>query len=150
MRLEEKISEGIKEAMKAQNAVRRDTLRNVKKYIIEAKTSGTSIDELPDGDVLKIIQKLSKQGADSAEIYKTQGRNDLYEYEMAQVEVLREFLPTQMDHAALTAAVGAIIAQCGASSMQEMGKVMGMASKQLSGQAEGKDISAKVKELLSK
>lgn len=150
MRLEEKISEGIKEAMKAQNAVRRDTLRNVKKYIIEAKTSGISIDELPDEDVLKIIQKLSKQGADSAEIYKTQMRNDLYEYEMAQVEVLREFLPAQMDDAALTAAVEAIIAQCGASSMQEMGKVMGMASKQLAGQAEGKDISTKVKQLLSK
>lgn len=149
MRLEEKVSEGIKEAMKAQDAVRRDTLRNVKKFIIEAKTLGTSVDELPDGDVLKIIQKLTKQGADSADIYKAQGRDDLYQYEMAQVAVLREFLPQQMDDAALTAAVEAIIAACGATSMKDMGKVMGTASKELAGKADGKDISAKVKELLS-
>lgn len=149
MTLEEKISEGIKDAMKAKDAVRRDTLRNVKKYIIEAKTAGTSIDTLADADVVKIITKLAKQGSDSADIYKTQGREDLYEYEMAQVSVLKEYLPQQLTDAELTAAVQAIIARVGATSMKEMGKVMGVASKELAGQSDGKDISAKVKELLA-
>lgn len=137
------------EAMKAKDDVKRDTLRNVKKVILEAKTAGPNIDLLPDADVLKIISKLAKQGTDSAEIYKQQGRTDLYDYEMAQVEVLKEFLPQQMDDAQLTAAVQEIISSVGASSMKDMGKVMGVASKQLAGRAEGKDISAKVKELLS-
>lgn len=149
MGLEKQISQGIMDAMKAKNDVRRDTLRNVKKYIIEAKTAGTNIELLPDADVIKIISKLAKQGADSAEIYRQQGRDDLYEYEIAQVEVLREYLPRQMDDAELTAAVRAIIAEVGAVSIQEMGRVMGVASKQLAGRADGKDISAKVKELLS-
>lgn len=149
MELEKKISAGIMEAMKAKDDVKRDTLRNVKKVILEAKTAGPNIDLLPDADVLKIIGKLAKQGTDSAEIYKQQGRTDLYDYEMAQVEVLKEFLPQQMDDAQLTAAVQEIISSVGASSMKDMGKVMGVASKQLAGRAEGKDISAKVKELLS-
>ncbi len=149
MELEKKISAGIMEAMKAKDDVKRDTLRNVKKVILEAKTAGPNIDLLPDADVLKIISKLAKQGTDSAEIYKQQGRTDLYDYEMAQVEVLKEFLPQQMDDAQLTAAVQEIISSVGASSMKDMGKVMGVASKQLAGRAEGKDISAKVKELLS-
>lgn len=148
MELEKRISQGIMDAMKAKDEVKRDTLRNVKKYIIEAKTAGANLDELPDGDVMKIIQKLAKQGADSAAIYKEQGRDDLYAYEIAQVGVLREYLPQQMDGAQLTEAVKAIIAQVGATSMQDMGRVMGVASKQLAGQADGKDISAKVKELL--
>lgn len=149
MELEKRISEGIMDAMKAQDNVRRDTLRNVKKLIIEAKTAGPNIDSLPDADVLKIISKLAKQGADSAAIYKEQGRADLYEYEMAQVSVLESYLPSRMNDAELTAAVKEIIAQSGASSMKEMGKVMGIASKQLAGRADGKDISAKVKELLA-
>ncbi len=149
MELEKQVSQGIMDAMKAKDDVRRDTLRNVKKYIIEAKTAGTNIDLLPDADVVKIIQKLAKQGADSAEIYRQQGRGDLYEYEMGQVGVLREYLPRQMDDAELTAAVSAIIADLGAKSMQDMGRVMGAASKQLAGRADGKDISAKVRELLS-
>ena len=149
MRLEEQISEGIKNAMKAQDKIRLETLRNVKKYIIEAKTAGTEKSELSDEECLKIIRKLAKQGLDSAAIFKQQNREDLYEHEMEQVDVLKEFLPAQMDDAQLTAAVKAIIGQVGASSMKDMGKVMGVASKQLSGQADGKDISAKVKELLS-
>lgn len=149
MELEKKISAGIMEAMKAKDDVKRDTLRNVKKVILEVKTAGPNIDLLPDADVLKIIGKLAKQGTDSAEIYRQQGRTDLYDYEMAQVEVLKEFLPQQMDDAQLTAAVQEIISSVGASSMKDMGKVMGVASKQLAGRAEGKDISAKVKELLS-
>lgn len=149
MSLEKQISQGIMDAMKAKDNVRLTTLRNVKKYIIEAKTAGTNIDELPDADTLKIIQKLAKQGSDSAEIYRQQGREDLAAEESAQVGVLQEFLPKQMDDDALTAAVKAVIAATGASSMQDMGRVMGVASKQLAGQAEGARISAKVRELLS-
>ncbi len=149
MSLEQQISKGIMEAMKAKEPVRLQTLRNIKKYIIEAKTAGTEITELPDADVLKIISKLAKQGSDSAEIYRQQNRADLAEEELAQVEVLQEFLPKQLSPEALTAAVKAVIAEVGATSMKEMGKVMGVASKRLAGQADGKDISAKVKELLS-
>lgn len=149
MRLEEKINDGIKNAMKAQDKVRLETLRNVKKYIIEAKTNGVNIAELPDADCVKIIQKLAKQGTDSATIYGEQNRADLRDYELAQVAVLKEFLPTQMNSDELTAAVKEIIAQTGATSAKEMGKVMGVASKALAGKADGKDISAKVKELLS-
>lgn len=149
MELEKQISQGIMDAMKAKDDVKRDTLRNVKKYIIEAKTAGPNVDTLPDADVLKIIQKLAKQGADSAAIYREQGRADLCEYEMAQVAVLQDYLPRQMDDAELTAAVREIIASVGATSMKEMGRVMGVASKQLAGKADGKLISEKVKELLA-
>lgn len=149
MELEKKVSEGIMEAMKARDDVKRDTLRNVKKMIIEAKTAGPSIGELPDSDVLKIISKLAKQGTDSADIFKQQGRTDLYDYEMAQVAVLKEFLPKQMDDSELTDTVSQIITAAGASSMQDMGRVMSIASKQLAGRADGKDISAKVRQLLS-
>ncbi len=149
MSLEKQVSQGIMEAMKAKDTVRLTTLRNIKKYILEAKTAGVNIDELPDADTLKIIQKLAKQGADSAEIYRQKGREDLAAEEQAQVEVLKEFLPKQMSDAELTAAVKAIIAETGAESMKDMGRVMGTASKQLAGKAEGAAISAKVKELLS-
>ena len=149
MLLEEQISKGIMAAMKAKDAARLSALRNVKKYIIEAKTSGTAVDVLPDADVLKIITKLAKQGQDSAAIYAQQNRQDLADEELAQVAVYQEFLPKQLTDAELTEAVKAIIAETGAASMKDMGKVMGAASKKLAGQAEGKDISAKVKELLS-
>ncbi|MDE7069337.1 MAG: GatB/YqeY domain-containing protein [Alistipes sp.] len=149
MSLEKEISQGIMDAMKAKQTVRLTTLRNVKKYIIEAKTATGGIAELPDADVLKIISKLAKQGSDSADIYTRQNRPDLAAEEAAQVAVLEEFLPKRMSEAELTEAVRAIIAETGASSMKEMGKVMGVASKQLAGRADGKDISAKVKELLA-
>ena len=149
MSLEQQISKGIMEAMKAKEPVRLQTLRNIKKYIIEAKTAGTEIAELPDADVIKIISKLAKQGSDSAEIYRQQNRPDLAAEELAQVEVLQEFLPRQLSPEALTEAVKAVIAEVGATSMKEIGKVMGVASKRLAGQADGKDISAKVKELLA-
>ena len=148
MSLDQQISKGIMEAMKAKEPVRLQTLRNIKKYIIEAKTAGTEIAELPDADVVKIISKLAKQGSDSAEIYRQQNRPDLAEEELAQVAVLQEFLPKQLSPAELTDAVKAVIAEVGATSMKEMGKVMGVASKRLAGQADGKDISDKVKELL--
>ncbi len=148
MSLEKEISTGIMEAMKAKNPVRLSALRNVKKYIIEAKTAGPEIAELPDADVIKIISKLAKQGSDSAAIYAEQHRQDLADEELAQVAVLQEFLPKQLTAEELTEAVRAIIAEVGATSMKEMGKVMGVASKRLAGQADGKEISAKVKELL--
>lgn len=137
------------DAMKAKDTVRLSALRNAKKYIIEAKTSGPGIDELPDADVLKIISKLAKQGSDSAAIFMQQNRQDLADEELAQVAVYQEFLPKQLTAEELTAEVQAIIAEVGASSMKDMGKVMGIASKKLAGRADGKDISAKVKELLA-
>ena len=148
MSLEQQISKGIMEAMKAKEPVRLQTLRNIKKYIIEAKTAGTEIAELPDADVVKIIAKLAKQGSDSVEIYRQQNRADLAEEELAQVAVMQEFLPRQLSPEELTEAVRAVIAEVGATSVKEMGKVMGVASKRLAGQADGKDISAKVRELL--
>ena len=148
MSLEQQISKGIMEAMKAKEPVRLQTLRNIKKYIIEAKTAGTEIAELPDADVVKIIAKLAKQGSDSAEIYRQQNRADLAEEELAQVAVMQEFLPRQLSPEELTEVVRAVIAEVGATSVKEMGKVMGVASKRLAGQADGKDISAKVRELL--
>ena len=148
MSLEQHISKGIMEALKAKEPVRLQTLRNIKKYIIEAKTAGTEIAELPDADVVKIIAKLAKQGSDSAEIYRQQNRADLAEEELAQVAVMQEFLPRQLSPEELTEAVRAVIAEVGATSVKEMGKVMGVASKRLAGQADGKDISAKVRELL--
>lgn len=149
MSLEKEISKGIMDAMKAKDAVRLSALRNIKKFIIEAKTAGTSVDELPDSDVIKIISKLAKQGTDSAELYKSQNRQDLADEELGQVAVMQEFLPKQMTAEELAEAIKAIIAETGATSMKEMGKVMGITSKSLAGKADGKEIAAKVKELLS-
>ena len=149
MDLFEQVSKGIIDAMKAKDAVRRDTLRNVKKVFLEAKTAPGSNDELKDADALKILMKLAKQGRESAEIYQQQGRADLAEEEMAQVRVIEEYLPKQLSEEELEQKLKEIIAQVGATSAKEMGKVMGEASKQLAGLADGKAISAKVKQLLS-
>lgn len=149
MALFEQISKDIIAAMKAQDAVRRDTLRNVKKYFLEAKTAPGSNDELSDADALKILQKLAKQGRESAEIYAGQGRQDLADAELAQVKVMEEYLPKQLSEAELEEQLKAIIAEIGATSPQEMGKVMGIATKKLAGLAEGRAISAGVKKLLS-
>lgn len=137
------------EAMKAKDTARLSALRNAKKYIIEAKTAGPEIAELPDADVLKIISKLAKQGTDSAALFREKGREDLASEELAQVAVYQEFLPKQLTDEELTAEVRAIIAEVGAASMKEMGKVMGVATKRLAGRADGKEVSAKVKALLS-
>ncbi|MCI7140574.1 GatB/YqeY domain-containing protein [Alistipes sp.] len=149
MSLEQQVSKGIMEAMKAKDSVRLSALRNAKKYIIEAKTAGPEIAELPDADVLKIIAKLAKQGQDSAAIFQEQNRPDLAQEELAQVAVYQEFLPKQLTPEELTSEIRAIIAETGASSMRDMGKVMGVATKRLAGRADGKEISAKVKELLA-
>ena len=148
MSLEQQISKGIMEAMKAKDTVRLGAMRNAKKYIIEAKTAGPEIAELPDADVLKIISNLFFNVSDSSEIFTEQNRPDLAAEELAQVAVYQEFLPRQLSPEELTEAVRAVIAEVGATSVKEMGKVMGVASKRLAGQADGKDISAKVRELL--
>ena len=149
MSLEQQISKSIMDAMKANDAVRLSALRNAKKYIIEAKTAGPELSELPDADVLKILAKLAKQGTDSAAIFTEQNRPDLAQEEMAQVAIIQEFLPKQLSAEELTAEVKAVIAEVSATSMKDMGKVMGAASKRLAGRGDGKDISAKVKELLA-
>ena len=149
MTIEEQVSKGIMAAMKAKDTVRLEVLRNIKKVFIEAKSVARAPDQIADSESVKIIQKLAKQGRESAEIYKSQGREDLYSHEMAQVEVLNEFLPKQLSEEELRTALKAIIEKVGATSAKEMGKVMGVASKELAGVADGKAISAIVKELLS-
>lgn len=148
MDLFERVSEDIKTAMKAQDKVALETLRNIKKVFLEAKTAPGANDSLSDADALKIIQKLTKQGKDAAEIYVQQNRQDLADVEQAQVKVMEAYLPQQMTPEELEAALKEIIAATGASSAKDMGKVMGVASKKLAGLAEGRAISAKVKELL--
>lgn len=148
MDLFEKVSEDIKTAMKAKDKVALETLRNIKKFFIEAKTAPGANDNLTDEAALKIIQKLVKQGKDSAEIYIGQGRQDLADVELGQVKVMETYLPQQMSAEELETAIKEIIAETGATSGKDMGKVMGVASKKLAGLAEGRAISAKVKELL--
>ncbi|MDL2251699.1 GatB/YqeY domain-containing protein [Odoribacter sp. OttesenSCG-928-J03] len=148
MTLEEQVNNGIKDAMKAQDKVRLETLRNIKKVFLEFKTKPGTNGELNDADALQMIQKLAKQATDSASIYKEQGREDLYEEEFAQLQVLNTFLPKPMAEEELTAVLKEIIASVGATSAKDMGKVMGVATKQLAGKADGKMVSAKVKELL--
>jgi hypothetical protein len=149
MELFDIVSNDIKEAMKAKDKVKLETLRNVKKYFLEAKTAPGANDTLTDDAALKIMQKLVKQGKDSAALYTQQGRADLAEAELAQVSVIESYLPAQMSDDELEAALRQIIAQVGAAGPQDMGKVMGVATKQLAGKAEGRAISAKVKALLA-
>ena len=149
MELFEKVSKDIVAAMKAKDKVTLEALRNIKKVFIEAKTAPGANDTLDDAAALKILQKLAKQGHDSAELYTQQNRPDLAEAEMAQVKVIESYLPKAMSAEEIEAAVKEIIAQTGASSIKEMGKVMGVASKQLAGKADGKAISDIVKKLLA-
>lgn len=149
MGLFEQISSDITTAMKAREKEKLEALRGIKKVMLEAKSAAGATGELNDQECLKLIQKLAKQGNDSAAIYKEQGRTDLYEQEIFQVKVFESYLPTKMSDAELTEAIQSIIAEVGASSVKEMGKVMGVASKKLAGLADGKDISDKVKALLS-
>lgn len=148
MALFDQINNDIKAAMKAREKEKLEALRSIKKVMLEAKTAKGADADLADDEALKIISKLSKQGSDSARIYKEQGREDLYEQEMVQVKVFETYLPEKMSDEALTAVVQKIIKETGAESMKDMGKVMGIASKKLAGQADGKDISVKVRSLL--
>ena len=148
MEMFDRISNDIKDAMKAKDKVRLETLRNIKKVFLEAKTAPGANDTLTDDAAMKIMQKLVKQGKDSATLYNEQGRADLAEAELAQVAVIETYLPKQMSAEELEAALKAIIAEAGAEGPKDMGKVMGTATKKLAGLAEGRAISAKVKELL--
>lgn len=145
----EKVSKDIVAAMKAKDKMRLEALRNVKKYFIEAKTAPGANDTLDDAAALKILAKLAKQGRDTAALYTEQQRPDLAEAELAQALVIEEYLPKALTAEELEAEVKAIIAETGASSPKDMGKVMGVASKKLAGRADGKAISTLVKQLLA-
>lgn len=149
MNLFDTISGDIKAAMLARDKVRLETLRGVKKEFLEAKTAKGGDGELSDDAAMKILVKMHKQRKESAVIFSQQNRQDLAENELAEAAIIEEYLPKQMTEEELTAALKEIIAQTGASSAKDMGKVMGVATKQLAGKAEGKAISAKVKELLA-
>lgn len=149
MELFDIISNDIKEAMKAKDKVALDTLRNIKKVLLEAKTAPGAGDTVSDETAIKLIQKLVKQGKESAELYSSQNRPELAAEELAQVAVMERYLPKQMSEEEVTAVLREIIAQTGAKGPQEMGKVMGVATKQLAGKAEGRLISTIVKQLLN-
>lgn len=144
----EQISNDIKEAMKARDKVRLETLRNIKKVFLEAVTAPGTNDVLEDADALKILQKLAKQGKEAAATFTQKARQDLADAELAQVKVIEEYLPKALSVAEIEVKVKEIIAQTGASTMKDMGRVMGLASKQLAGLADGGAISAIVKRLL--
>lgn len=144
----EQISNDIKEAMKARDKVRLETLRNIKKVFLEAVTAPGANDVLEDADALKILQKLAKQGKEAAATFTQQARQDLADAELAQVKVIEEYLPKALSVAEIEVKVKEIIAQTGASTMKDMGRVMGLASKQLAGLSDGGAISAIVKRLL--
>ncbi len=149
MNLFDKVSGDIKTAMLARDKVRLEALRGIKKEFLEAKTAKGGDGELSDDAALKILAKMVKQRKESASIYTEQNREDLAGEELAQAAIIEEYLPKQLSEEELTAALKEIIARVGATSAKEMGKVMGTATKELAGKAEGKVISAKVRELLA-
>ncbi len=147
MSLQDQVMSQMKEAMKAKNTLALQALRAVKSAILLEQTSGNG--DLTSDDEIKLLQKLVKQRKDSAALYKEQGREDLMQPELDEAAVIEQFLPQQLSIQEVKAAVQQIISKVGATSMQDMGKVMGMASKELAGQSDGKTISTVVKELLS-
>lgn len=149
MALFEKVNEDIKTAMKERDKIALETLRNIKKVFLEAMTAPGANNTLEDADALKMIQKLAKQGKESAQTYIDAGRQDLADAELAQVSVIERYLPEQLSEAEIEKIVKTLIEQTGAASMKDMGKVMGMANKQLAGKADGKTISSIVKKLLA-
>ena len=148
MALFDTISKDIQAAMLAKDKIRLEALRGAKKEFLEAKTAKGSDGELSDETAIKILQKMVKQRKDSAIIYKEQNRPELAENELAEVEVLENYLPKQLSPEELEAAIKEIIVQVGAASIKDMGKVMGKATQALAGKAEGRLISEKVKQLL--
>ena len=148
MSLQKQVMEQIKTAMKSKDKVALESLRALKSAFLLANTSGSNV-ELSEEEEIKIVQKLVKQRKDSAAIFDDQGRSDLADPEKAQAKILEQFLPTQMSEEELKEVIKEIVTKIGASSMKDMGKVMGMASKQLAGKADGKAISTVVKEMLS-
>lgn len=149
MSLTEKISADLIAAMKAKDTLALEAIRAAKTAFILAKSEKGAEAVLSSDEELKVIQKLVKQRRESAEIYKQNNRADLYQKEVAEADVLEKYLPAKMSEAELTAAVKSIIEKVGAKSPADMGKVMGTATKELAGKADGKEISAIVKKILS-
>lgn len=150
MNLEQKIMADLKSAMLAKDEKGLRSLRAIKAAILLAKTSEGASGELKAEDELKLLQKLVKQRKDSLEIYQQQNREDLAQKEKEEIEVIEKFLPAQLSSEELKKEIAIVIGEFGAVSQADMGKVMGAANKKLSGKADGKTISAIVKELLSK
>lgn len=149
MDLFETVNEGIKNAMKARDRVRLEALKGIKKEFLEARTAPGANGELPDDRAMAILVKMAKQRKESADIYTQNNRADLAEGELQELAVIEEFLPKALTAEELEAELKTIIAETGATSARDMGKVMGVASKRLQGRADGRAISAKVKELLA-
>ncbi len=150
MSIFDSVSNGIQEAMLSKDKVRLEALRAIKKEFIEAKTAKGASGELTDEAAMKILAKMVKQRKESAEIFVSNNRSDLADANLAEAAIIEEFLPARMSEAELEEALKEIVARLGATSPQQMGMVMGAATKQLAGRADGRAISAKVKELLSK
>ncbi|MFB6319767.1 GatB/YqeY domain-containing protein [Saccharicrinis sp. FJH54] len=150
MSLEQKVNDELRVAMKARDKVKLDTLRGIKKEIIEAKTAKGATSELSEDTEMKILQKMLKQRQDSAEIYEGQNRNDLAEDERNQAEIISGFLPKQLSHEELETEIVKLMGELGVDSMAGMGRVMGEATKRFAGKADGKTISGIVKDKLSK
>ncbi|MGY5352470.1 GatB/YqeY domain-containing protein [Wenyingzhuangia sp. IMCC45533] len=149
MSLSKNIMVKMKEAMKAKDTVALESLRAIKSAILLAQTESGAKEEISEESEIKLLQKLVKQRKDSAALYTEQGRADLAEPELAQAAIITQFLPAQLSEEEIKTVVANLIAKTGAVSMKDMGKVMGMASKELAGKADGKTISAVVKQLLS-
>lgn len=148
MSLQEQVTEQLKVAMKAKDSVALESLRAIKSAILLAQTQ-VGAQDLTSDDEIKLVQKLVKQRKDSAEIFRQQGRNDLAEPEEAQIKIIEQFLPEQLDEESIAKVVDEIITQTNAEGMKDMGKVMGMATKAMSGKADGKTISAIVRQKLA-
>ncbi|EMY80450.1 GatB YqeY superfamily protein [Psychroflexus gondwanensis ACAM 44] len=149
MALEQEVMQKMKEAMKAKDSVALASLRSIKSEILKVKTSTSNKEDMDETEELKLVQKLVKQRKDSAEVYLEQNRKDLADAELAEVEVIEQFLPAQLSEEEIDKEIKAIIQDTGASTMKDMGKVMGMASQKLAGKADGKTISKIVKDNLS-
>ena len=149
MALFEQISQDIMASMKARDAVRTNTLRNIKKEFIEAKTAPGNNGELSDADAFKIIAKMVKKGKDAADIFLQNNRQDLADEELAQVRVMEQYLPKALSLAEIKEVILKVVAEVGATSLKDMGKVMAAANKALAGQADGKTISGVVKDVLA-
>ncbi|MAO46393.1 MAG: glutamyl-tRNA amidotransferase [Crocinitomicaceae bacterium] len=146
--LHSRIVGGIKDAMRNKDKIRLATLRDAKSKFMLEQTKTGSTDELSDAEVIKILSKLQRQRLETSEVYKSQGREDLAEDEIAQAKVLSEFLPKALTEDEIKAKVEEIIVQLGVSSMRDMGKVMGVASAEMEGRADGKVIAQFVRETL--
>jgi uncharacterized protein YqeY len=149
MALEQEVMQKMKEAMKAKDSVALASLRSIKNEILKAKTATSNKEDMDETEELKLVQRLVKQRKDSADVYLEQNRKDLADAELAEVEVIEQFLPAQLSEDEIDKEVKAIIQESGANTMKDMGKVMGMASQKLVGKADGKTISKIVKDNLS-